>query len=72
MRLGHPAEDGAFPRKLEKKRYEALYKRDRLPEEPKGSHGFAALLLHQQFIGHQGNEFPVGGLIVFTVDVITE
>ena len=34
--------------------------------------GFLPLLLHQQLVRHQGDEFAIGGLIVLAVDVVAE
>ena len=30
------------------------------------------LLLHQQLVRHQGDEFAIGGLVVLAVDVVAE
>jgi hypothetical protein len=33
---------------------------------------FLPLLLHQQLVRHQGDEFAIGGLVVLAVDVVAE
>ena len=33
---------------------------------------FFPLLLHQQLVRHQGDEFAIGGLVVLAVDVVAE
>ena len=34
--------------------------------------GFLALLLHQELVRHQGDEFAISGFVVLAVDVVAE